>query len=179
MSGLLFLTSDDFQLQRGMKGNIMCHSIGGYSLILFYSTHCTYCQQLIPIFKKMPGTINGCQFGIINVSTNRACVEMAKNSVAPVEYVPYIVLYVNGRPHMVYKGPYVESEIRRFIIEVAHNIQTKQQFSKEKVRQPTKRGIPEYTVGIPVMSGEGRDENVTYLPFPKAYPDKQGYAKSR
>jgi thiol-disulfide isomerase/thioredoxin len=171
MSGLLFLTSDDFQVQRGTKGNIMCHGIPGFSLILFYSTHCTHCQTLIPIFKKMPGTINGCQFGMINVSTNRKCVQMSKNSIAPVSYVPYIVLYINGRPFMVYKGPYDEGEIRRFIIEVANSVQKKQQFSKEKVKQPAKRGIPEYCTGIPVK-GDGK-EAVCYLDFGEAYPGKK------
>lgn len=169
MSGLLFLTSDDFQLQRGAKGNIMCHGIPGFSLILFYSTHCTHCQTLIPIFKKMPGTINGCQFGMINVSSNRACVQMSKDTIAPVAYVPYIVLYINGRPFMVYKGPYDESEIRRFIVEVANNVQKKQQFSKDKVKQPAKRGIPEYCTGVPIKG----DEKVCYLEMGTAYPAKQ------
>uniref|UniRef100_A0A6C0EKC1 Thioredoxin domain-containing protein n=1 Tax=viral metagenome TaxID=1070528 RepID=A0A6C0EKC1_9ZZZZ len=166
MSGLLFLTSEDFDLQRGTKGNIMCHRIQGFSLILFYSTHCVHCQGLIPIFKSLPGTIGGCQFGMINVSNNRATVEMSKQSVTPIKYVPYIVLYFNMKPFMVYKGPYVADEIRRFIIEVANNIQKKQQFSKAQIKQDDQEGgIPAYTVGRPVCG----DDKVCYLEFLSAY----------
>ena len=68
MSGLLFLAIEDFVLSKGTKGNILCTSIPGFSLILYYSTQCPHCQTLIPIFKKLPGSINGCQFGIINIS---------------------------------------------------------------------------------------------------------------
>ena len=74
MSGLLFLTADDFQLVKGVKGNIMCTGIQGFSLILFYSVQCEHCQSLIPIFKTLPGTVGGCQFGMINVSNNKQCV---------------------------------------------------------------------------------------------------------
>lgn len=164
MSGLLFLTSEDFNVQRGAKGQILCHEIQGFSLILFYSTHCVHCQGLIPIFKSLPGTIGGCQFGMINVSNNRSCVEMSKQSITPIKYVPYIVLYINGKPFMVYKGPYDAEEIRRFVIEVANNVQKKQQFSKAQVKEES-NSIPSYTIGVPVCG----DDNVCYLEFLNAY----------
>ena len=67
MSGLLFLTSDDFNIQKGTKGNIVCNNIRGFSLILFYSTSCPHCEKFIPIFKNLPGSLPGCQFGLINI----------------------------------------------------------------------------------------------------------------
>jgi hypothetical protein len=165
MSGLLFLSSDDFHIQKGVKGNVMCHGIQGFSLILFYSTHCVHCQTLIPIFKSLPGTIGGCQFGMINVSTNKKCVDMCRDTIAPIKYVPYIVLYINGKPFMVYKGPSDANEIRKFIVEVANNVQKKQQFSKEVVKNDPKKAIPEYCIGVPLKG----DENICYLDFCEAY----------
>ena len=175
MSGLLFLTSDDFTVTKGTKGNIMCHAIPGFSLILFYSTQCQYCQTLIPIFKKLPGTIGGCQFGMINVSSNKSCVRMSKETVAPITYVPYIVLYINGRPFMKYQGPHDCGEIRRFILEVAQKVQSKQKFSSEKVKEDVRGGIPAYTIGHPLY---GPDENVCYLPMDEAY-GKEGQQRRR
>lgn len=171
MSGLLFLTDDDFVIQKGTKGNIMCNMIPGFSLILFYSTHCEHCQHLIPIFKKLPGTIAGCQFGMINVSTNRGCLEKAKHTIAPVRYVPYIVLYVNGKPFMEYQGPAELGEIQRFIIDTTKNLTKKQTFSQQRqqVPQKGKKKIPKYTIGIPVY-GKGND-NVCYLEFGTAYTE--------
>jgi hypothetical protein len=165
MSGLLFLTSDDFNIAKGNKGNILCHSIPGFSLILFYSTKCEYCQTLIPIFKELPGTIGGCQFGMINVSTNKQCVRMSKDTIAPIEYVPYIILYIQGKPFMRYNGPQDSGEIRRFVFEVANKIQSKQKFTSENIDK-TKKGIPEYTIGHPLC---GPEDKVCYLEFNNAY----------
>jgi len=164
MSGLLFLSNDDFVLSKGNKGTILCTSIPGFSLILFYSTQCPHCQHLIPIFKKLPGTIGGCQFGMVNVSTNKNCIRMSKDTIAPITYVPYVVLYVNGRPFMRYGGPAELSEIKRFVIDVAQKIETKQKFSNENVREDPRGRIPAYTIGIPKCEG---DE--CYFPFNEAY----------
>ena len=123
MSGLLFLSSEDFKLIKGTKGNIMCTSLPGISLILFYSTQCSHCQSLIPIFKTLPGTVSGCQFGMINVSHNKNCVIMSRDTIAPIKVVPYIILYAHGKPYMRYQGPQDVKEIARFILEVSKNIQ--------------------------------------------------------
>jgi hypothetical protein len=165
MSGLLFLTSDDFAVTDGSKGKILCHGIPGFSLILFYSTRCSHCQDLIPIFKRLPGTIGGCQFGMINISTNRRCVAMSAKTIAPVKYVPYIVLYIEGKPYMRYNGPHDSLQIRRFIMEIANKIQSKQKFSSENIKK-NKKGIPEYSIGHPLC---GEDSKVCYLEFDNAY----------
>lgn len=174
MSGLLFLSSEDFHVARGTKGNILCTGIAGFSLILFYSTQCEHCRTLIPIFKQMPGTIGGCQFGMINVSNNKKCVRMSRETIAPITYVPYVVLYVNGKPFMRYQGPHDPNEIRRFVIEVSQKIQTKQKFASENVKEDARGGgIPAYTIGHPLY---GPDDKVCYLDFDDAYGNdkKQG-----
>ena len=177
MSGLLFLTAEDFNLQRGTKGGIMCTNIPGFSLVLFYSTQCQHCQTLIPIFKKLPGTIGGCQFGMINVSHNKRCVLMSRETIAPIKVVPYILLFVNGRPYMRYKGPHDKREITRFIIEVSKKVQSKDNLNQNKnIQQNKKTGIPEYTIGKPLY---GEDENVCYLDFKKAYNDENNLYKNQ
>jgi thiol-disulfide isomerase/thioredoxin len=179
-SGLLFLSSEDFNIQNGTKGQIMCTSIPGFSLILFYSTFCEHCQKLIPIFKNLPGTIGGCQFGMINVSTDRQCVKMSANTVAPVTYVPYIVLYVEGKPFMIYKGEHSMESIKKFFFDVADNLQKKQTFAQHPPQRNVNQnatisanaqvpqGIPEYSIGKPICGGK---ENVCYLEF----DTKNGY----
>ena len=167
MSGLLFLTADDFFITKGTKGDIMCNTIPGLSLILFYSTQCTFCQKLIPVFKKLPGSIGGCQFGMINVSSNKACIQMAKETISPITYVPCIILYVNNKPFMVYRGPHEINEIKNFIFEVANKIQNKQKFTDDKnIKEDPRGGIPAYTIGHPLC---GDDDGVCYLDFAEAY----------
>lgn len=179
MSGLLFLTADDFQLFRGTKGSIMGTSIPGFSLILFYSTQCEHCQTLIPIFKRLPGSVGGCQFGMINISHNKRCVMMSRRTIAPIQVVPYIILYVNGKPYMRYKGPQDPKEIARFIVEVS---QRAQQSSKRnpkaesKIQKDPKKGIPAYTIGKPLC---GPDDDVCYLEFDNAYGKTSQEARPR
>lgn len=173
MSGLLFLTSDDFSIQRGSKGPIMCTNIKDFSLILFYSTQCEHCQLLIPIFKRLPGSVGGCQFGMINVSQNKQCVMMSRQTIAPITVVPYIVLYIKGKPYMRYNGPHDIREIGRFIVEVSKKVQKQESFGKddERIKEDPRGGIPAYTIGHPL---HGPDDKVCYLEFDEAYSSKAG-----
>jgi len=165
MSGLLFLTYEDFFIGKGESGPILCNNIKGLSLILFYSTQCTYCQKFIPVFKKLPGSINGCQFGMINVSQNKQAVLMSRQTIAPISYVPYIILYVHGKPYMVYNGPYDENEIKRFVVEVANSIIKRQKVENQEKVKTQGKAIPEYTIGQPLCG----DDERCYLEFDDAY----------
>jgi len=63
---------------------------------------------------------------MINVSNNRKCVMMSRDTIAPIQVVPYIILYINGKPYMRYQGPHHKNEISRFVVEVSKNVQNKQ-----------------------------------------------------
>ena len=170
MSGLLFLQKDDFNIQKGNKGDILCHNIRGLSLILFYSTNCQYCRELIPIFKRLPGQLGGCQFGMINVSVEKQIINMSKLTISAIKYVPLIILYVAGKPFIRYDGPHDENEIRRFIFEVSNKIQTKEKFTskevtKQRIQNNDKRDIPAYASGQPLYG----DSDDFYMEFAEAY----------
>ena len=153
MPGLLFLNAQDFLTVSEKAGNLLCINQDGLSLVLFYSTKCDHCHNLIPIFKQLPNIVSGCNFAMINVTNNKQVVQMSKNTVAPLTYVPYIVLYVNGKPFMRYDGPHDINELQRFVIEVSKKVAS-QQFVKEE-QQPQqkeekkKEEIPAYCVGKP------------------------------
>jgi thiol-disulfide isomerase/thioredoxin len=163
---LLFLTDEDFYISKGVKGPILCTNIPGFSLILFYSDRCKYCKVLEPIFNRLPGTIQGCQFGKIHVDTNKQCVNMSKQTISPITFVPTLLFYVNSRPFIRYTGPYDLNEITQFIIEVAEKLKNHQKFSNNPIeKEEHKKFIPQYTIGHPLY---GHDD-VTYLEFQKAY----------
>ena len=172
MSGLLFLNSEDFHLNKGTRGPIMCNNIQGFSLILFYSTQCQHCKELIPIFKTLPGTVGGCQFGMINISQNKKCILIAKQTITPITVVPYLIMYINGKPYMRYQGPHDAKEISRFIIEVSTKLQQKPTFTipenKDDKLQNKNQKIPDYTIGLPLYG----DENEVYFEFQGAYNNK-------
>jgi hypothetical protein len=136
MSGLLFLSSDDFRVLRGVKGLILCNSIKGFSLILYYLERCEFSRNVLPIFRKLPSYVPSCRFGIINVDLNRAVVEMSKSTIDPITRVPYIVLYVDGRPYMSYKGPLESEEIHRFIFDVSEDLGKKRAAKSASMSRP-------------------------------------------
>ena len=91
---------------------------------------------------------------------------MSKDTIAPISYVPLVILSINGKPFMQYKGPYDINEIKRFVLEVAQKVNNKQKFSNETTKEDTnKKGIPEFTIGHPLYG----EDNVTYLHFEDAY----------
>ena len=50
---------------------------------------------------------------------------MSRNSIAPITVVPYVILYVNGKPYMRYQGPQDIKEIARFIIDISKSLSGK------------------------------------------------------
>jgi hypothetical protein len=89
---------------------------------------------------------------------------LSKDTIAPITYVPLIILYINGRPFLKYSGPPLESELKRFVVEVAQKIQSKQKFSADNVKEDVRGHIPAFTIGIPKC-----DEDICYLEFQEAY----------
>jgi thioredoxin-like negative regulator of GroEL len=163
MSGLLFLTQDDFYIGKGTKGDLLCNSIKGISLVFFYSTRCSYCQNFIPIYKTLPSNIKGCHFAMINVSQNPGVVNMSKQTICEIKYVPYIILYVNGKPYIQYNGAYNAEEVGEFIIEMTTKLNTKEKFVNSEKIKVTEKSIPAYSTGSPYT------DRISYLTFLEAY----------
>ena len=167
MSGLLFLTAEDFHLKTDGENTILEHEVNGFTLVLFYSTHCTHCNKLVPIFKQLPGTITGCLFGMINVNKNLSVIKKSENTITPLTYVPYIILYYNGRPYMRYDGPSSIKEINTFVINVTDSIKRQIDLDKDNTDDNKHYCIPEYCIARPTKGG--LTEDTCYYNFTEAY----------
>lgn len=128
MSGILYLTSDDFVLKSGEKGNLLCttHTLKGLCVILFYSNDCQHSFKLLTKYKQLPKLINGCQFALININkpSNYPVVTLSQNTISPITFVPDIILYVDGIPFIRYDGPHEISPIKQFILDIYQRLQT-------------------------------------------------------
>lgn len=165
MNGLLFLSSEDFLVSDNQSEKLLCtHVNQGLVLVLFYSTQCEHCKNAIPIFRQLPQIVHGCSFGMINVSTNAKVVHLSRSTISPIQYVPFIILYVNGEPYYKYKGAITLPDIQNFIIQMSKVLESKQQFV---VPEKETKKIPEYSTGIPYC-----DEDICYLEFNEAYDKK-------
>jgi len=149
MSGILFLGNDDFHVRAGEKGNMLCMTgWKGLALVMFYSIECKFCTNLIAKFKQLPTIVNGCKFGMVCVNRNMDVVEKSKNTIAPIEYVPDVILFVDGVPYIRYDGPHDIDNIKTFIFNVYERLQ-KTCFSD----QPMSHGSPP-THEPPTMTGQ-------------------------
>jgi thioredoxin-like negative regulator of GroEL len=166
MNSLLFLTEQDFSIQQGKKGQVLCNNLPGVSLVLFFSKKCPHCGDTFPIFHDLPRIVPGCRFAVLNISTNVNVARMSQQTIAPITVVPFIILYVNGRPFMKYNGEKSLRAISGFVNEVLSRIQSKKNFSQNTSVEHDD-DIPEYSVGIPFnLKCEGEQ---CYLTFSEAY----------
>ena len=175
MSGLLYLEADDFMIVKNTRGdnNILTIQSKGNALVLFYSTQCVHCQSLISVFKTLPKVLGGCQYGMINISKYKDCIAKSHQTNTPIDCVPYIIFYYNGKPYMRYKGEYDIESIKKFVIYIANFIQTKTSLTsltENNNKDNPKHNIRIYSFGLPLY---GDEDNVCYLPFETAYVNDQ------
>lgn len=171
MAGLLFLVTSDYHIEESVVtkgGLLLCNNIRGLSFVLFYSPGCEHCSKLIPIFKRFPGQISGIQFGITLVNSD--VVRASQRTVAPIEYVPLMILYVNGRPYMRYNQGYTEDELKNFVIETGNRLRSRDSFVKganQATAAIASKRIPNYSLGQPLLGDDELDAYLKYDEFEK------------
>ena len=174
MNNLYHLTGEDFFLEQGSDGKkLLCIDAKGLVLVCFHvnGDRCAHCEDAIPEFKRLPQRIGNCKFALANLSANPDLIKMSKMSKAPIEYVPFIILYVNGRPFLKYNGERTTQDMAEFVQEVVQKLQTKQQFIEQK-NFKIESDIPAYSVGVPYNIECDKDKGVCYLSYESAYQVK-------
>lgn len=187
MSTLLFLGDEDFFLSTGKTGNnILCTRVNKPVLVLFYSRQCIYCKKLVPIFKKMPQLLGHTMFAMVNVGQVKETIQKSTSTKTSIEFVPYIIYYINNKPYLRYKGPPELENIKTFCEEVHSTIRSKNFFSAPattnrgnnqqmyypdpQVQDVESHPPKEYCIGNPLYGDD--EEDKCYLNFDAAYDDE-------
>ena len=181
MNNLYHLTGEDFFLDQSNDGKkVLCIDAKGLVLVCFHvnADRCAHCEDTIPEFKRLPQRIGGCKFALANLSMNPDIIKMSRLSKAPIEHVPFIILYVNGRPFLKYEGERTTQDMSEFIQEVVKKLQTKQQFIEQK-NFKVESDIPAYTIGTPYNVVCDEEKGVCYLDYESAYQVKGGQPQAR
>lgn len=123
--GIYFLSGKDFHVRQNIDGKLLSleADIKGINLVLFYSNECSYCDEVMLEFKKLPEHIFGCSFSMINLNQNKDVVHMSKETLTPLTYVPEMILYLDNLPYTKYEGKASLEEIQQFIRDVSNNLQ--------------------------------------------------------
>lgn len=151
MSGLNVLTNEDFYIYESRKGPLMCHRIKGFSLVLFYRKEIDVCKEARRVFGELAQSYFN--FNFVLAVINRYVYELSMETIAPIDEIPRIILYKKGRPSMFYNGPITVDNIMTFLDDVEESFRQKQDSLEHvKTYAPKEgRGIPVYSIGIPVM----------------------------
>lgn len=161
---IVYLQPDNFYVN---PYNEMCNNINGFSFVLFTSKHCAFCKDIIPSFRSLANHIDGCTFVEMDVDQQQQKIRsIAANSNTPINFVPYLLFYINGRPTARYipeeQTPHINyDKMKQFLI-----MQSQQHHApKDNKAAAHKSLIPEYSIGKPICSGK----NVCYLGYDSAY----------
>lgn len=129
MSTIYYLNANDF----GQEGGHLAANIGGITFVMFHSQKCAHCVSFIPEFKNLPGSIRGVNFGLCSVDdTNRAILQMSKQSSTPISAVPKFILYNDGIPYVEYSGQRSRQSILGFLQDVISKLNQKQTFTRPR-----------------------------------------------
>lgn len=151
----MFLTYNDFDVQN----NELVLKLPGYYFIFFTQRSCVYCHNLKPVFDRLSTITKGCNFAYVDVDqANQRIVSMSNNTGMPIEYVPLLTLYINGRCVDVFMPD--EENPENNLKKMTDFLMSHSKAGNKKVStQPSQSYIPPYSIGIP--GNKGRD--VCYL----------------
>lgn len=169
MNSIIKLRSDDFQIQQGTKGSVLCNGIKGLSLCLFWSPNCQICKNIEPMYRRLPQTINNCKFCLLNINENQSIIALAKETIAPIEFVPYIVFYVNGRPFLQFDDQCVIEKIINFVNYATKLVESKKSFIDKGAVIKETDSIPLYSVAKPYSEFRCDESGFCYLTYSQAY----------
>lgn len=121
MAGIQQLNTHNFMIL-GRQTKTLGTNIPGNMLVLFKMTNCQNCATFEPIFVELANSDRRVSYGIANISNNTEIVKMSRETSTPIAAVPFLILYINGRPHAKFNGTKSVSNLQTFITKALQNI---------------------------------------------------------
>lgn len=169
-SPVIRLRTDDFNVAPGTKGPILCTSMKGLVIVLFWSPGCEICKILEPRFRYLPQIINGCTFCTLNINENQGIIALSRETIAPIDFVPYIVAYVNGKPFLRYDDETSFEKLVPFIQYVMKLVESKKSFIDKGAK--VESDIPPYSIAKGYHDFKCDEAGFCYLTYSEAYGPK-------
>jgi thiol-disulfide isomerase/thioredoxin len=172
---LIHLTSNDFEIGQGSKGPSLTIKYPELIFVMFHAdaSRCPHCEELLPEFKKLPYIISGCKFALVNLNRYPDIVRLSNNTTTPLEYVPYLVLYINGKPFIRYEGDKNLQSLAEFVSEFITRLKSQSNFISTQKSTKLENEIPPYSIAIPYSVVCDDDKGVCYLKYDEAYKKKK------
>jgi len=92
------LTSQHFTIV-GRQRKALSLQMGGAVLVFFKMQSCQGCAAFEPIFNQLAAEDRRVGYAVIDIGVYRDVVGMSRQTTTPIQTVPTIILYIEGRPH--------------------------------------------------------------------------------
>ena len=121
---ILHLTNNDFYVDNGKKGKVMCTTQKDILFAFFHlnDNECSNCTTMIPEFVNVAKRLPQIKYALVNLSKYPEIFKKTVDTIAPIKYVPYLIIFVNNRPFLRYDGGKSSSEMYEFIKELLENM---------------------------------------------------------
>ena len=121
---ILHLTNNDFYVDNGKKGKVMCTTQKDILFAFFHlnDNECSNCTTMIPEFVNVAKRLPQIKYALVNLSKYPEIFKKTVDTIAPIKYVPYLIIFVNNRPFLRYDGGKSASEMYEFIKELLENM---------------------------------------------------------
>jgi len=114
---------------------------GGNVLVFFKLQGCQGCAAFEPIFHQLSNEDRRVSYGILDLTYNRDIVQLSRSTTTPIQKVPHLILYSEGRPYARFKGEKNIQSLKNFISDATPQ-QTPQKPSFVQPQQQNMYGGP-------------------------------------
>jgi thiol-disulfide isomerase/thioredoxin len=124
---IMHLESKHFYLDDSAKGGkVLCCTNKGILFVMFHlnASACPNCKTVAPEFDALSKSFNSSlvQFASVNLSTFPDIAKKSGSTISPITYVPYFIIYVNGRPFLRWDGDKTARAMHTFLNDVLNKI---------------------------------------------------------
>jgi hypothetical protein len=161
------LSNESFYIDNSTGKPLFCSKLPGISFVVFHSSTDEVSQNFMGQFRMLPGSIHMCTFAECDIYRQREVIWKSNQTSVPIRYVPFMILYINGKPADAFPRAVRRtlSNIQQWIV---HKIRSQDFLIQDDADNGAGPAHPRrpavHPLGIPY------NRKGTYMPYAKAYP---------
>lgn len=126
------LTSQDFMMVGNQRKGLHIR-LPGFVFVMFKMPQCPGCKAIAPVMAQLATEDRRVSYAMVDISVHKDVVRMSRQTVTPIQAVPTLILYSEGRPVAKVKNKKDIASLRAFLTDA---------MSKESQRAPQQQPQP-------------------------------------
>jgi hypothetical protein len=126
---------DHSHFETNKSGDVthLCTKLSGISMVLFWTKDCEFCYEHKEIIKSLPSRVPNITFAMCNIGISaktpsgkiidKPVHRLSLGTSTVIDYVPLVIVYINGKPYKIYDGERTITHVMNFITKLLSDIQ--------------------------------------------------------